>query len=331
MSDDAGELRGLLFIGDPHLASRTPGFRSDDYPQVAVAKLRWCLEHARVERLLPVMLGDLFHWPRDNANWLLADLMDVMGEGLLTIAGNHDCHEDALHEDDSLTILARAGRARLLDVEGPWRGTLGGCAVALGGTAWGQALPERVEFEGEPAPRWTFWITHHDIGFPGYAAADPSLRPREIPGVDALINGHIHEPMPDVVRGATTWINPGNITRLRRDEADLHRTPSVLAILVGPEGWTRSVVEVPHAPSAEVFHAVNLDADPGVWVNPGSNFVQGLGELLARRTDSGAGLMEFLEQNLGDYAPHVADEIRALAREVLPDDTLGQPEPPAGH
>lgn len=30
------EVQGLLFIGDPHLEARVPGFRKDDYPQVVL-------------------------------------------------------------------------------------------------------------------------------------------------------------------------------------------------------------------------------------------------------------------------------------------------------
>ena len=33
--------KGLLFIVDPHLASRIPGFRKDNYPKTILAKLRW--------------------------------------------------------------------------------------------------------------------------------------------------------------------------------------------------------------------------------------------------------------------------------------------------
>ena len=50
--------RGLMFIGDPHLESRVPGFRCDDYPQVALKKMAWCLKFARQENLQPVLLGD---------------------------------------------------------------------------------------------------------------------------------------------------------------------------------------------------------------------------------------------------------------------------------
>jgi hypothetical protein len=32
---------GLLCIGDPHIASRAPEFRKDDYPRTSHGKLEW--------------------------------------------------------------------------------------------------------------------------------------------------------------------------------------------------------------------------------------------------------------------------------------------------
>ncbi len=68
-------LRGILFIGDPHIAARAPGFRRDDYAQTILEKLRWCVGYARERQLLVVLLGDLFHHPRDISNWLLVELI----------------------------------------------------------------------------------------------------------------------------------------------------------------------------------------------------------------------------------------------------------------
>ncbi len=71
LSIHGGQYVGLLCIGDPHLASRVPGFRRDDYPNTVLNKLRWSLDYANQNALLPVLLGDLFHRPRDNANSLV--------------------------------------------------------------------------------------------------------------------------------------------------------------------------------------------------------------------------------------------------------------------
>jgi hypothetical protein len=38
------------------------------------------------------------------------------------------------------------------------------------------------------------WVTHHDLGFSGYDAARVPLK--EIPGVDMVVNGHLHTPKP---------------------------------------------------------------------------------------------------------------------------------------
>ena len=108
--------KGILFIGDPHVASRVPGFRCDDYPDVVLDKLAWCMDYAQQEELRTAILGDLFHFPRDNANRLLARLIDILsGQCPLAIYGNHDVHENQLTMDDSLSVVAASGAIQLLD------------------------------------------------------------------------------------------------------------------------------------------------------------------------------------------------------------------------
>jgi hypothetical protein len=309
------EYTGLLCIGDPHLASRVPGFRKDDYPRAILDKLTWALNYASEHRLLPALLGDLFHWPRDNANRLLVRLLELFQGTVLGIAGNHDCKENELAADDALSILWAAGRLRLLERSGPWCGQMGGRTVVVGGTAWGQRLPPAFDPSdlalGDPSPL-VVWLTHHDVRFPGYEEVG-RFSPHEIAGVDILVNGHIHRPLTDVVAGQTTWLNPGNIARVRRSDADRARRPTVLRINVRNEGWDKHAVDVPCLPFEEVFYeelvACPIPADE-------SMFVRGLAELESLKTHAGAGLKAFLEQNLGQFDERVADEIRALAEEV---------------
>ena len=47
-------------------------------------------------------------------------------------------------------------------------------------------------------------------------------------------------------------------------------------------------------------------------------------ELLQRRTDSGAGLKEFIEQNIGQFESDVADQINQLVLEVTQDGDSGK-------
>jgi predicted phosphodiesterase len=301
---------GLLCVGDPHLATRPPGFRKDEYSQAILKKLRFCVDHAREHRLLLVLLGDLFHHPRDVANWMLVELISLFdGQPACAVAGNHDCHENALTDDDTLSVLAAAGAVKLLD-QSPWRGEMNGCSVAVGGTSWGKTLPKQFDRDG--AAR-VFWITHHDVRFPGYEETG-RFGCYEIDGVDVVINGHIHRALEDVTVGRTTWMNPGNICRVGRSEITRAHKPAVVRFNLSPDGHTSERIEVPHQPFDDVFYpAVETEAAAAGQ----SGFIQNLATLLAHRTASGAGLKEFLDRNLEQFDPRVAMEIRSLTTEVL--------------
>lgn len=303
---------GVLLIGDPHVEGRKPGFRKDDYPNVVLEKLRWCLKTAEEQRLLPLILGDLFHVPRDNQNWLLCQLLELFETPVYGIYGNHDCRENQLTEHDTLSILIQAGKFHLISEDAPWRGTMQGRSVIIGGTSWGRKLPKSIEYESKGEAPLVIWLSHHDVIVPGYEEQG-HFKPYEMQGVDYVINGHIHRSLSDVVKGHTTWITPGNIIRRSRSDVSRAHIPSVLKLEVTSEGWERSVIEVPHQAFDEVFHEeVIQETEAGVP----SAFISGLAELQSRKTDTGAGLKLFLEKNLEEFDTTVADEIRILASEV---------------
>ncbi len=310
----SGDYRGLLVIGDPHLESRTPGFRMDDYAKVILEKFGWCLGYAQKHHLLPALLGDIFDKPRDNPTWMLGSLIDMLTDvECVGVYGNHDCADPQLSDHDSLSLLAKAGRVRLLD-DRPWRGTMNGTAVLVGGSSYRKTLPDRVESGGcDPSQRQlTCWLTHHDILVPGYEEHG-RIKPKEIEGIDLVINGHIHRRLADVQMGRTIWMTPGNISRRSRNDATKDHTPAALRVDVLDGRFKPTYVEIPHRPFAEVFHA-GIEETPDA--PSGSGFVAGLKELLVRRTAGGAGLGAFLDQNIAQFEPLVAAEIRKLAKEV---------------
>ncbi|HLX61134.1 MAG TPA: metallophosphoesterase [Planctomycetota bacterium] len=304
---------GLLFIGDPHLEGRQPGFRKDDYAQVVLEKVAWCLSHARENRLLPVMLGDLFDKPRDNPTWMLGRLIELLGSGeCIGVYGNHDCAEPALNDHDSLSLLIKAGCLRMVSEEQPWRGRMNGRTVIVGGSSYRRPIPHTFEPGcGREENPLVIWLAHHDLIVSGYDAG--RIKPCEIERVDLVINGHIHRHLEDVRTGRTLWLTPGNISRRSRNDAVREHKPSALRIDVSATGETLGFVEIPHRPFEEVFHEAVVD---GAAVRDASAFVAGLAELQARRTDSGAGLKTFLANNLGQFDKAVADEIMVLATEV---------------
>ena len=306
--------RGILCVGDPHLCAWAPGYRKDDYSAAVLGKLRWALEHARQENLLPVLLGDLFHVPRDNANWMLAQLMHLFDGAILAVAGNHDLSEDALCENDSLTVLLAAGKLHRLQ-ERPWVGAINGVPVAIGGTDNGQKIPKRLDRKPLGNPAWVFWITHHDIVFPGYEEAG-YFGCREIPGVDLVINGHIHRELPDVTHGSTVWCNPGNIARVSRSDATSRHVPGVLRIDVTAQAWTKTRVDVPHQPFVDVFHPMAEAPKPQEKT---SSFITGLQSMQKFKTSDGEGLRTLIAANLPAFTnERTRREILLLLKEVLP-------------
>lgn len=323
------EYRGILFIGDPHLDGRVPGFRKDDYPEVVLKKLEWCLEYAAQNSLVPAILGDLFQRPRDNPNWLIVRLIQMFHREIVGIYGNHDVHENWLKDDDSLSLLVKSNRLTLVDEKRFVTANIGGQEVVIGGTPWGRDLPESFEtfemgqrktqatlFDDASSEstnqRLVFWMAHMNLAdsdseIAGTIAAYP------IPGIDAVINGHIHTRREPEVTGETTWFTPGNISRLKRSDAGREHVPSVLRVDIDDAGWNARQIEVPHRPFAEVFFETVISKDTEMEA---SGFIAGLSDLQARKTETGAGLFQFLEKNISNFETDVADEIMQLAQEV---------------
>ena len=330
MFDGVPQFNGLLFIGDPHLEARVPGFRRDDYPQVALEKFRWSLRYAYDQGLQPILLGDLFQLPQDNPNWLMTEIIEAIQEPLPAIYGNHDVRENSLKPNDSINILFSSGRLRMLSANHPWIGNIAGRKTIVGGTVWGDKLPKEVADDWSEAAI-VVWVTHHDILIPGYEEAG-RLHTRELRGIDLIVNGHVHRRLPIVSKGATHWVTAGNITRRSRSDASRSHVPAVVRLdpietvtaekssdpfeFVARRGdaWRLTWVEVPHRPFDEVFHP-EMEASE-TESTFASAFIADLRELTARRTDTGAGLNAFLEQHLPHFEPDVAEEIRRLAAQV---------------
>lgn len=330
------QVDGLMFIGDPHLEARTPGFRRDEYPEVALKKLKWCLQFAKEHKLQPILLGDLFQLPQDNPNWLVSAIIELLDEPLPAIYGNHDVRENFLKSNDSIHILFAGGHLQLLSAENPWRGIISGTKVVVGGTVWGDRLPKEFAAGDHEL---TVWATHHDIFIPGYEESG-RIRPSGLPGIDLIINGHVHRRLAPVTKDGTHWVTAGNITRRSRSDASRTHVPAVPCLYPANanvaedavnvfefesqagDDWKLHWMKVPHQPFEDVFHP-ELE-DPEEDTTESSGFIADLRELTARRTDTGAGLTEFLKQHVGEFEAPVAEEIMRLAAEVTStEETLG--------
>lgn len=306
------EYRGLLFIGDPHLRSRNPSGRIDDYASVTIEKLEWTLEYARREQLLPCILGDFFEDAYERSLSLVGDLCGTLaGQLVLAIFGNHDTKEKQLTGSNALTVPVKAGLLRLVSQGREWQGTIAGRQVFVGGSNHGEPIPSRFE-AGYPPQITAFWMTHHDIEFEG---KEGKIVPYQIDGVDFVINGHLHHPHDPVKQRKTTWFNPGALARNKRSD---HWSPRVLRFDPAESGFTHSWIEVPHRPYEEVFGEPPETGGFEEEADFSGEFVKGLKALVRKGGSPGEGLIYFIQTNKESLEPDVFREIELLAQEVLP-------------
>ena len=208
---------GFLFIGDPHVSSRRIGRRKDDYLASVLEKLAACAVLCVRHKLVPVILGDLFHRNDDNSLKMLNRLIRVLKTFPVVpwvLEGNHDKEQTSLTEEDALALVELAGAVRVASQEALIAEySFSGQAVRLWGCPYGAAIPtELAPFAGK-----TVMVTHHDMAFGStYPGALPLA---EVLGCETVVNGHMHDTKPFVKAGATWWCNPGNIEPLSIDLA----------------------------------------------------------------------------------------------------------------
>lgn len=314
---------GLFFMADPHVAATPPGQRLEGYAEQILDKLRAGLDFARENALIPVILGDLFHWPRENPNSLLVALIGLFGGypppfKPWVLVGNHDKYQARFTPDVSLAVLQAADAVHVMSEAGPQFFLQTNSIRALMGASPDFA-PIPAEFsppEDAPAPEIVLWGTHHSLGFPEYM--DKQVKPVEIPGVDWIVNGHLHRPQPTLERGRTRWANPGSMTRMRFTRLNIERRPA--GVYWTPECQESGELhrwEAPFLPFAEVFPSQELPTEDRQEIKDRESlFLQGLERLSWRKTREGLGLKQFLQSNVVPDAPE-SELIWELYEEVV--------------
>ncbi|MCX7822551.1 MAG: metallophosphoesterase [Syntrophobacterales bacterium] len=317
------DFKGILFIGDPHVASFPPGHRRDEYVETVLGKLSYAMDLAKKEDLLPIILGDLFHVPRNNPNALLVELIRLFKPVFpWVLLGNHDKHEARFTPDVSIAILEAADAIRLIKDYGIVD-ILSVCGrrVLIGASPDWTPLPDKVNLGDFDT---VLWLTHHNLLFDEIGDdiegefRGKSFELKEIPGVDLVVNGHLHRPRPPIQRGSTLWFNPGSIVRIIRSHATKEIKPSVTIFRYNENKISLEPVMLPHKSFEEVFYPFSDTKDFDV-IEGESRFIRGLENLALRRTAEGIGLREFLRLNL-DFDDPIDKEIWKLYQEALEDE-----------
>jgi DNA repair exonuclease SbcCD nuclease subunit len=304
MSLDIVQAEGLLLIADPHLADTPPGQRLEGYLDQIMIKLQASFDFAVEQNLAVVILGDLFHWPRDNSNKMLVDLIRVFGsrtgnEKIWSLVGNHDKYQSRFTGDVSMAVLDAAGVLNVMKEDGAqFILETGQGKVVIGASPDGTPLPKG--YDEDHGQQTVIWLTHHNIQFPEFI--DRAYTIKELPGIDWIINGHIHRPQPTIKKGKTTWANPGNITRLTFTQRTMDREPAAAIWRPGYTELDKFVVPF------ESFEKVFPDQDFPPEIEGGategeSDYVKGLERLAWQRTQEGMGLKQFLSDNVTKSTP----------------------------
>lgn len=273
INNDEHIFDGFLFIGDPHIWSLKPGRRRDaSFLDTVLNKIIAAANIANQKNLFPIFLGDLFHSDTDSGNRLQAKSTEAIQSFThkpVTVSGNHDRKGIELAYENPLKPILVAQSLHVMDKPGPWqimrvkKGTKT-LKVLIGGTPYGYPLPKSYQDAmGEERPKdidMVIWITHDDLAFDGPYPG--SIAMEEMPGIDIVVNGHIHNTKRPYMAGETVYHNPGNITRLAID--NVNHIPSVWEwnpinkekVATSNGAKVTSLIQhvLPHKPAVEIMN-----------------------------------------------------------------------------
>lgn len=212
-------VKGILWIGDPHLSSRNIGRRIDNYRDSVLSKLSECAVIANKRKLLPIIAGDLFHKNDENDLKTLNKLVKVLKQFDITprcLEGNHDKGQVSLTDEDALSLIVQTGALQLYTQKGiAEQISINSRVVSVYACPYGETFPKSVPVvEGESC----ILVSHHDLAMgSSYPGAIPLT---EIEGCAMVLNGHMHDTKESVMKGETLWHNKGNIEPLSVDLID---------------------------------------------------------------------------------------------------------------
>ena len=318
---------GFLFIGDPHISSQRPGRRKDkDFSNRILGKLERSIQIANEKNYVPVILGDLFDRPYEESESIKNRVMRILKKAnhkVVCLLGNHCRSNEKLCDDDSITILVSGDAMDLIETSGAYATyELGGKIIGLGGTPHGEDIPTSVKDAFGRECDTSIWITHHDLQME--RPYPNSIPCHEIEGCKLAVNGHMHLTKKLRKEGATTWFNPGNITRQAVDAID--HIPRVFAFT---KDGAIEAHEIEHEKDVfdltgrlinSITEDISEDVDPNDAIE--SAFVrlievEDAGDM--NESDDGSVVRELIEQKLQstDMKPEQAKRVKAHVLSLL--------------
>lgn len=230
---------GFMVINDSHLDDTAPSTRVDDYSNATLSKFHAAVQFCNENKLILCVAGDVLGHSSLKSDAYKLKITRIIGMSaypILTIPGNHDMSASMLSERDTLWLLAELTNMDVLRESGvidviELHTDHGIRLVGVGGTPYGQELPKEGVNWGVDVSLG-LWLSHHNLPFSSHYKRQQTSAFIQIPGVDIVMNGHLHHAAPSVKAGETTYYNNGSIARTKSNERE--RVPCGTVIL--PDG-----------------------------------------------------------------------------------------------
>ena len=218
----------VLFVGDPHLDSRTPLSRIDDYRVTTINKLDNLLTLAVRKKVnYVVMTGDMFHRfdiPMSYLNEVLRMLKKFKAENIevYSLIGNHDLPHNTMEyfNRTPLAVLFASGLVKSL-------GSFNIPSVimldntVIHGLNFTESIDNVKLIEGKKSILVMHYATENTVPADNVPLED--LKP-----FDWVIAGHDHMYYPPLIRDGVRVFRPGSLTRRSKEQYNLDRQIKVV-------------------------------------------------------------------------------------------------------
>ena len=210
-----------MFVCDPHLTDVPPASRSGMYLEHIQSKLLFIFGEARSRGVTEIIFtGDIFH-KRTFQNYELVNrlirFLDAWKRCFKcwSIIGNHDVSLRTLSiEGQPIDNLFASGALSYI----PPRGINFGEVVVYGRDFRRQQTVDYFKASSVDYVA-TVMVTHANLLPTGHSFYGDFINYDKLdPGVDLLINGHLHKGYESIQVGRTMYVCPGSIARVSRDD-----------------------------------------------------------------------------------------------------------------
>lgn len=237
--------KGLVFSCF-HYSESPPIMRKDNYGELILKKLKWILENARMNKAIPICLGDVFHRKHGTSIREINKIIETIGDHeIYGILGNHDCQGYNINlETIPMGVLIKTGRYILID------NAISMDGVVITGDSYhnNYEIPETYnaivneEYRKINEVDFHIHLTHGMLTNSKLPYNATNVSDIEV-NADVLFNGHNHKMWFDEERGI---YNVGSIARVSMNENEINKTPFAFLIEVnGKNNYKITPVEIP--------------------------------------------------------------------------------------